>query len=405
MQFTQGNNLPKVKLSNQAAIHRMVYQRGPITRAEIAGRLGLTLPTITTNINRMIARGIVREAGSFISETNAAVRKASLIDIVPGSRYFVGVEMRAVARHLCVTDYRGNVVYSREETTNRPDYEENIRATCGMLRETLTGCGVPSGQIAGVGFCVPGLVDGESGILRNHPGYHWVNRNIPEDVARLAGWEGHVAVENNACARAFGAQLFRRELLNDVLSFAYFFISAGIACPLIVKSLDSSGILVGSGEVGHMVMNPNGPRCSCGNRGCLETYSSDRTIVTLALEALRAGEAPALKALCGDGTPTIAQLLQAQTDPAIRRIVDTAISQLGIAIANINNFVRPHSLLIEGKLFQSGENQERLLETVRRNLYTTHADTRFLFIEPEAYSGARGAAAMAILNDLNTYIE
>ena len=78
---------------------------------------------------------------------------------------------------------------------------------------------------------------------------------------------------------------------------------------------------------------------------------------------------------------------------------------LPISIANINNFVRPHSLLIEGKLFQSEENQRRLLKTVRRNLYTTHADTRFRFIEPEASSGARGAAAMAILKDLNTYIE
>lgn len=405
MQFTQGNNLPRVKLSNQAAIHRMVYQRGPITRAEIASRLGLTLPTITTNINRMIARGIIREAGSFISEANAAVRKASLIDIVPDSRYFVGVEMRAVARYLCVTDYRGNVVYSREETSYRPDYEENIRATCGMLRETLDRCGVPPERIAGVGFCVPGLVDGGSGILRNHPGYHWVDRNIPEEVAHLTGWEGPVAVENNACARAFGAQLFRRELLNEVPSFAYFFISAGIACPLIVKAPDSYGVLVGSGEVGHMVMNPDGPRCSCGNHGCLETYSSDQTIVSRALEALRTGEASALKALCGEEMPTVAQLLQAQGDPAVRRIVDTAISQLGIAIANINNFVRPHSLLIEGKLFQSEENQRRLLKTVRRNLYTTHADTRFLFIEPEASSGARGAAAMAILKDLNTYIE
>ena len=64
MQFEQGNNLPRVKVTNQSSILQMVYHCGPITRADIAKRLDLTLPTITTNINTMITAGLVRELDS-----------------------------------------------------------------------------------------------------------------------------------------------------------------------------------------------------------------------------------------------------------------------------------------------------------------------------------------------------
>ena len=63
MRFLQGNNLPGVKASNQSAILRMIYYYGAVQRMEIAERLGLTLPTITTNINKMLADGLVKEKG------------------------------------------------------------------------------------------------------------------------------------------------------------------------------------------------------------------------------------------------------------------------------------------------------------------------------------------------------
>ena len=92
MQFEQGNNLPRVRSTNQSSILRMVYLCAPITRADIAKRLDLTLPTITTNISGMIAAGMVRELDSTQPADRRHGRRSHLLDIVPEARRFIGVE-------------------------------------------------------------------------------------------------------------------------------------------------------------------------------------------------------------------------------------------------------------------------------------------------------------------------
>ena len=397
MQFAKGSNLPKVKRSNQTAIQRMIYHCGPITRAEVAEHLGLTLPTITTNINQMIASGIVQEVGN--AESSAIGRKANLVDIVPNSRYFLGIEIRGAFRRLCITDFRGQPVFTQRDDRPYSNYEKNIRATCRMIKDALNSDVVPPELISGIAVCLPGLVNSESGILNIHPGYHWVDKAIRQDIETLTGFQGAISVENNACARAFGARLFRNDLLNNISSFAYLYISAGIACPLFINSSTSHGILVGEGEVGHMTIAPKGPKCSCGKHGCLEAFSSDRAIISQCLRLMKKEAAPILTQICADGHPTIEDILHAQErgEEVVSKIVETAVKNLGIAIANIDNFVRPHSMLIEGKLFISQENRKLLLTTIHQNLYTaTFADTRFVFVDPDEFSGAKGAAAVAI---------
>ena len=102
------------------------------------------------------------------------------------------------------------------------------------------------------------------------------------------------------------------------------------------------------------------------------------------------------------------QVLAAQEegDADVAAIVEEAVYILGVAVANINNFACPSLMLIEGRLFSRPENWEHLLEVVRLNLCgVIRRGTRFLFVEPDPFSGAAGAAAMAICKDLETYIE
>ena len=274
MQFEQGANPSRVKAGNQAAILKTIYLCGPIKRSEVARRLGLTLPTITTNINSMMARGIVRETGSERSITHFAGRKAHLVDIVPESRHFAGVEIQGMRRTVCLLDYRGKVLYQKEHTGEEREYGKNIALTCGMVDRALSACGLRPEDIAGIGVCLPGLVDTQQGVLEVRPSYSWTHKNIRADMASRMNYPGPIYVENNACARAYGAQLFRREDLGDAQTFAYLFLNQGIACPLVLNTAIDFGSVVGAGEVGHMVMVPNGEPCSCGNRGCLELYAN-----------------------------------------------------------------------------------------------------------------------------------
>ena len=408
MQFEQGANPSRVKAGNQAAILKTIYLCGPIKRSEVARRLGLTLPTITTNINSMMARGIVRETGSERSITHFAGRKAHLVDIVPESRHFAGVEIQGMRRTVCLLDYRGKVLYQKEHTGEEREYGKNIALTCGMVDRALSACGLRPEDIAGIGVCLPGLVDTQQGVLEVRPSYSWTHKNIRADMASRMNYPGPIYVENNACARAYGAQLFRRDALGDAQTFAYLFLNQGIACPLVLNTAIDFGSVVGAGEVGHMVMVPNGEPCSCGNRGCLEAYASDTAVLRSCAQAIERGEAPVLRRLRGEGPLSMEQVLAAQEagEEAVARIVGQAVHILGVAVANINNFACPSLMLIEGRLFSRPENWEHLLEVVRLNLCgVIRRGTRFLFVEPDPFSGAAGAAAMAICKDLETYIE
>ena len=407
MHFEQGANPTRVKAANQAAILKTIYHRGPVKRSEIARRLGLTLPTITTCINGMMARGIVQETGTAAADRYVG-RRAHPVDIVPGSRHFVGVEIQGSRRTICLLDYRGRALYAREDSGQEGDYRRNMELSRDMILQALSACGMEAGRIAGMGICLPGLVDARRGILEVRPSYSWTQKDIRGDMAGLTGYRGPIHVENNACARAYGAQLFCRQELEEAPTFAYLFLSQGIACPLVLNTAVDFGSVVGAGEVGHMVMVPGGEPCSCGNRGCLEAYASDTAVLRRCLRALKEGKAPVLRELCGQSPPTMEQVLAAQGagDRAVAEIVESSVYVLGVAVANINNFACPSLMLIEGKLFCRPENWERLLEVVHQNLCgVIRAGTRFIRVEPDSLSGARGAAAMAICKDLEGGIE
>ncbi len=407
MQFEQGANPARVKALNQAAILKAIYHHGPIKRAEIAKRLGLTLPTITTNVSVMIRRGVVREAGSAQPGEGYLGRKAHPVDIVPESRRFIGVEIQGARRTLCLLDYRGRALYTRADGEDCPDYGRNMEMARDMIRDALETCGLTLADIAGIGVCMPGLVDNRQGTLVVRPSLNWSGKHVRGDMAALVGYNGPISVENNACARAYGAQLFRREALGDVQTFAYLFINVGIACPLVLNTASVFGSVVGAGEVGHMVMERGGLRCNCGNRGCLEAYASDWAVLGRCRDALAAGRAPVLRQICGGRPATMELLLEAQGagDPDAAEIVEKAVHTLGVAVANIHNFACPSRMLIEGKLFCRQENRERLLEVVRRNLCSVIRTGEFIFVEPDPFSGAVGAAAVSICKDLETYVE
>lgn len=407
-QTEQGANLARVKAANQAAILKTIYHHGPIKRAEIAQRLGLTLPTITTNVSAMIGRGIVREAGTVQPGERIVGRKAHPVDIVPESRRFIGLEIQGTRRTLCLLDYRGRALYTRADDEYCPDYGRNLELARDMVFQALGACGLRMEDIAGLGVCMPGLVDPQQGVLETRPSLSWSNKDVRKDMAALTGCAGPVSVENNACARAYGAQLFQRAALGDAQTFAYLFINVGIACPLVLNTASVFGSVVGAGEVGHMIMEQNGLRCSCGNRGCLEAYSSDWAVLRRCREVLAAGRAPLLREICGGAPPAMEHLLEAQEagDPDAAEIAEKAIQVLGVAVANINNFACPDRMLIEGKLFFRQENRDRLLEVVRRNLCSViRRGTEFIFVEPDVFSGAMGAAAVSICKDLETYVE
>lgn len=403
MRLIQTSGVSGSVAASRSAILKTIYYRGPIKRSDIAKQLALTMPTITTNINHMIASGLVKEENKLDSSANSLGRKARPVSIIAEARHFVGIEMRGFQRIISVQDFLGRTLYCKKDGTPHPSYEENLKLSCDLLYEALDACGFSLNDITGIGFCVPGVVNSAEGRLDTLPSYGWRDKAVRADVASMTGYSGPISVENNACARAYGLRLLQKDLLMDVHNFTYFFISRGIACPLFLDTGNVVGSVVGAGEVGHMIMQPDGLLCSCGNRGCLEAYSSDVAVITRCKEALQLGKAPLLQQFCPDGKPSMHDIIAAQSagDEDVRKIAQEAVYRIGIAVANVVNFASSRIMFIDGVLFGVPENRELLLNVIHTNLCNAlHSDTEFRFVEPNDYSGANGAAALAIHDSL-----
>jgi predicted NBD/HSP70 family sugar kinase len=409
MQIANGNNLSRVKVTNQSAIRQMIYHDGPISRIEISEKLSLTLPTITTTVNFLLSKGLIKEVENTKASGKTLGRKASLIDISDDGGYFIGIETRGTLRRACITDYRGKLIKSIADDTAYSDYDEIMTETAELVKKLLRNSKIPKAKIAGIGLCIPGLVDRNKGKLIVLPGYEWKNKDLKGDLSRLLNYDGPISIENNACARAYGSYLFDHESMDHYHSFAYFMVSTGIACPLMYTHDRFRESIIGQGEVGHMVVDSHGPLCRCGNHGCLEAFSSERAIISNCISELNKGKADILRRICLNAeSPTIYEIIKAQSegDQSVNAILEDAVYHMGIGIANIDNFVRPKCILIDSNIFQNQKNKDQLMDIIHRNLYTaTDIDTNFMFVEPDIYSGALGAAAAAVQNDLKTFIE
>lgn len=409
MQFEHGNNLPRVKVTNQTAIRKLIYHYGPILRSEIAERLSLTLPTITTNINSMIANGAVCEIDEMKTSLSRLGRKANPVDIVDDFHYFVGVEMRERSRHICITNFRGKVFYSFSDHSTIPDYDQNMLQICTMISKAINSGAVPREKIAGIGICVPGIVDSPSGRLITHPQYNWHDKDIRGDISARTGFAGPVTVDNDAHSRAIGVQLFRHKELNEASFFGYLFMSRGLSCPFIFNNSIYESHWLGTGELGYMIMDAKRPYTKYGHAGNLSSLSGERSIMERCEEAVASGQARILQDICaGTGRLSIPQILQAQQEgeQSVCDIIANAVTYLGIAIANVYNFIQPNCIFMEARIFQNMQNRSLFLDTVyKHSIAQVTKLPQFIFVDFDDLNGARSACAIAVKTDLDIYLE
>lgn len=408
MRLLQGNNLLRVKVSNQSAILRTIYYYGPISRAEIAQRLDLTLPTITTNINRMLKDGLVQESYIKGKAPNPSGRRAHPLQINPKAAYFGGVELMGNRWSVCVTDFCGNILSHADGALTDSVYDNFINRIGKDFMECLAASGKGADDLCGIGISLPGMVDRAKGILKINARFKWLGKDVCSDFAKATGYSGKITLENNTISRGMKLHLFYWDKLEKGKSFAYMAVSAGIACPLFLNTSSYRGSVVESGEAGHMIMEPRGRRCACGNHGCLETYASEDAIINDCKKEMEQGRAQLLRKICGDGSPPgILEIVQAQEagDTDVCRVVENAIYMLSVAVNNIINFAMPDFMIIDCRLFKNEHNRQQLLEHTQNWLYySTYFKTAIYFVESDKEVGALGAAATAIDERLESAI-
>ena len=393
----KGSNHQLLKQNNHNLIKKFIYRNSPVSRVEIAQQLGLTTATITGMVNPMIGSGLLRETVAPAEEGKGAGRPRMMLEFVPEAYYACGIDVGVYRTNYCLTDIRGNIVAVRHTDQPLGEYRVTLERLAQQIPEFLDELGVPREKVLGIGICLPGMIDGSADKIYDifHEG--WTEHNLCADLGQRVGLK--VEVENNVRARAISAELFDRIVKAE--PFAYFFVSFGVACQMIIDGKVLYGLSAAAGEIGHTVVQRNGPVCpTCGNRGCLEALTGERAILQQCRDIMATDTPTVLKELCKDSQKlTMDHVLKAQEmgDKSVSHVIEDAIEYLGIALANTINLISPRAVVLEGRILSTPKNQARMLRTVEQYMFNIHSGMiDFTFLPHDSDRGARAAAAVVI---------
>ena len=396
--MAKGSNLERIRNVNVNAILDVIYEYGPISRTEIAERLSLTPPAITLNVAPFIESGLLYEIQSNQKDSNRTLgRPRVLLDFKADAFYTIGVDIGPFATYACLVDIRGNVMLEEEHPVCPSDYDSALDHIASVVNGILSKGIVPRERILSACLGIPGFVDTSAGILRYGSVSKWRNKSIASDVTKLIGIP--CLIENNARCRALSVEMFGHEHLPD--TYVFLFIAKGIGCQLKIGKRAYTGAGVAAGEIGHMVLDRKGPLCpTCGNHGCLEAFSSEVSIKNNCIAMVESGRETLLTSICPDPRNlTIKDILEAERmgDREVCRIMEDAMVNLGIAMANAINLLSPPLVLVDGYVMKVPRNAGLFMSSVQENLFGVGmSDVEIRFVEFNKFRTAHGAAARAI---------
>ncbi len=323
-------------------------------------------------------------------------------------KYSIGVDLGGTNIVCAIVNYQGKIVNRlKVPTLAERGKEATIKRIIETIHENIVQSSVVPDDIIGIGIGAPGPLDVKRGMINfapNLPGWRDVPlRKILEDEFNMK-----VVLENDANAAAWGERCFGAgQGVNNLVCFT---LGTGIGGGIIIDGKIYHGNNYGAAELGHMTVNKDGPRCNCGNYGCLEAYSSATGIKNRIKNRIREG----IKSdfLNFDEDKLFESLRLKSIFESARKgdrltsiVVEEAISYLGIAIANITNILNPEMVVLVGGITNEGE---KLLiplkgEVKKRAFYSNYKSLKIVIGELGGNAGVLGAAALLWISTDRSY--
>lgn len=270
------------------------------------------------------------------------------------NEWVVGVDLGGTNLRAALVDASGAL---HERHRMATDAGAGVDAVVSRIAEAVRHVAAGhEGEIEGVGIGAPGLVDPLHGIVRippNLPG--WQEVPLAALVRKATGYPTRVGNDTNMVALAewkCGAGRGARHMVCLTLG-------TGVGGGLVLDSRLYLGARGGAAEIGHMTVDPEGPPCKCGNRGCLERLIGAEGMVERARQVIDAGAGEGMLSEAGGDprkvTPEIIARAAGRGDGAARELLRESGEYLGIALASIVNLLDPEIIVIGGGISRAGE--------------------------------------------------
>ncbi|MGW5433550.1 ROK family protein [Streptomyces sp. NPDC004059] len=359
-----------------------LLSHGPLTRAEVGRRTQLSPAAVTKAVRPLMELGYLVE-GVDEGARPAVGRPANLVWVDGGRALFIGIKVTGDEVIAVLADLCCRIRLSRHVRLTGREPEAALPVITALVQELLTeadGFGV---QVRGLGIAISGDVDRADGVVRYSPFLEW--RDVP--LAEIAGTATGlpVTVDNDVRALTVAEHWFGAGVgLSD---FALVTVGAGIGCGLVVHGQVVSGAHGVAGEIGHLSLDPLGPLCHCGNRGCVEAIAADPAI----LRAVRAATGKQVT----DATEAL-ELAHGE-DPGVREVYARAGEAIGKAIGFLVNILGPQRVVISGEGLAAYDLvAEGIRDAFAASAFGTAAQCDLVTRPLPFEEWARGAAATAI---------
>lgn len=315
---------------NRSAILAHLGAHGSASRADLARALNVSPALMTSLTKDLIADGLLVELEHSPSQGG---RPARMLGLVSSAGRAIGVKV--------VADHVAFVEVGIDGTVRRSAIEP-FDASAAMMLADLTSllrrfiAGGSNEPLLGIGVGVPGSVDQQGSGLVDSAQLGW--QQVPVGSTLRRAFALPVLVENNVNALAVAERLYGVGRKHE--NFLVVTIGTGIGAGIVVDGVVLRGNGGGAGEIGHIPVGENGPLCSCGNHGCLESYIGEAALVRVARE----------RGVIGDQSGISALRAEADADnPAATEIFSEAGHRLGRALAGIVHTLDPEIVIVLGE--------------------------------------------------------
>ncbi|WP_024816893.1 ROK family transcriptional regulator [Arthrobacter sp. 31Y] len=285
----RGTNLPRMGDFNLTVILEAIRRSsGGLSRVELAQIVGLSPQTISNISRRLLDQELIVEAGK---EGSGPGKPRTILRLNPAGMYAVGVHLDPAVITFVVLDLLGDVVKHSRMATPGGDPAGVITSIAEQINVLIEESGIDASKIAGLGVAVPGPIDLDEGSVVEPPLLtRWNRVRIREALAEATGMETLVDkdVTSAAVAETWAGGA------SGAGSFVFMYMGTGIGCGIVLNDEVVRGTSGNAGEIGHIVVDPSGPQCDCGLRGCVKSSCIPQVLVAEAeaagvLDGHRAG--------------------------------------------------------------------------------------------------------------------
>jgi glucokinase-like ROK family protein len=384
----------QLSANERSVLEGVFWAHGP-SREALSAQLAFSKTRANALVAGLIEQGWLDEVGL---RASSGGRRAETLQLHRGLGVLLCADLGATSVDIAVLTPDLQVLARHAEAIDVRDGPAAVLSRVRtLMRELLSRSGFRPKQVIAIGVGVPGPVDFASGQLVEPPLMpRWDSFSIRDDLR--ADYDAPVWVDNDVNLMALG-ELWR--LRRTLTNFLVIKVGTGIGCGVVCHGEVYRGANGSAGDVGHICVDPDGPRCHCGNLGCVETMAAGPAIARAAAEAAQTGRSALLAERLqqqGELTPEDVGHASRAGDAAANGIVQSAGALVGQMLASVVNFFNPSHVFVGGGVTRIGP---LFLASLRQSVYqrSLALSTRHLeiLVSPLGdQSGLIGAGVLAM---------